>query len=182
MRLDLRQNYFELFGLPEGYRIDSAALAERFRELQFQLHPDRYANATETERRLSVQGAAFVNEALATLKDPYRRARYLLTLRGVTFDDERETSSDPEFLMEQMELREALGEAREHDDPFARVAGLRADIRARREALEAEFVRGFEAGDLEAAKRDVLKMRFYDRLLEEAARLEERLEDELLSD
>ena len=108
--MELTQNHFELFGLPVAFDVDAQQLAERYRELQRILHPDRYANASDRERRLSIQHAAQVNEAFQTLKSSLRRARYLLQLKGVEFDDEKETHLDPAFLMEQMELREALAD------------------------------------------------------------------------
>ena len=179
MQLDFSQNYFELFGLPESFSIDTTALAERFRQLQSQLHPDRYASASDQERRLSVQGAALVNEASETLKDPLKRARYLLTLRGVEFD-EKETSSDPEFLMEQMELREALAEVRQQGDPLSALDRMSDDIRSRNQALVEGFQRQFESGELQGAKETVVKLRFFRRLLDEVAHIEEQLEDDVL--
>ena len=110
--LDFSKNYFELFGLPVAYIVDTEQLAERYRDLQRVLHPDRYANATEQERRLSMQGATLVNAAFQTLKDPLQRAHYLLTLKGIEMDAQRETTRDSAFLMEQLELREELEAAR----------------------------------------------------------------------
>ena len=179
MELDFSQNYFELFGLPVGFDVDAAALVATFRDLQSQLHPDRFATADEKQRRLSVQGASWVNEAFQTLKDPMRRARYLLELRGVAFNDETETSSDPEFLMEQMELREALGEVREAPDAWAALDEIGDRIRAHDRALTDSFRTAFAAGDDAAAKNAVLKMKFFRRLQEELERLEAELEDEL---
>ncbi|HKJ76321.1 MAG TPA: Fe-S protein assembly co-chaperone HscB, partial [Gammaproteobacteria bacterium] len=76
MQADFSQNYFELFGLPEGFEVDSETLSLRYRDLQRALHPDRFAGASDRERRLSVQQTARVNEAYRTLKDPLARARY----------------------------------------------------------------------------------------------------------
>ncbi|HSP00888.1 MAG TPA: DnaJ domain-containing protein [Thioalkalivibrio sp.] len=75
MNLDFSQNHFELMGQPVAYALDLAALDEAYRKLQGKLHPDRFAQAGDQERRLAVQGAAWVNEAYATLKDDSRRAR-----------------------------------------------------------------------------------------------------------
>ena len=180
MNLDFSQNHFELMGQPVAYALDLAALDEAYRKLQGKLHPDRFAQAGDQERRLAVQGAAWVNEAYATLKDDSRRARYLLTLQGVEFNDERDTANDPDFLMEQMELREALEEAPEVSDPLARLEALSADIGARRKSLGEAFDSAFGARRLDEAKTLVLKMRFYDKLRDEARRTAERLEDELL--
>ncbi|HDP88921.1 MAG TPA: Fe-S protein assembly co-chaperone HscB [Thioalkalivibrio sp.] len=179
MNLDFSQNHFELFGLPVGFEVDAGALADSYRALQAQLHPDRFATADDKQRRLSVQGASWVNEAYQTLKDPMRRARYLLELRGVTFNDESETSSDPGFLMEQMELREALGEVREAADPMAALDEVGDRILALDRALTDGFEQAYAGDDLMAAKDAVLKMKFFRRLREEVERLEAELEDEL---
>jgi len=85
--MDSGRNHFELFGLPVAFEVDMTRLAETYRELQRALHPDRFANASDRERRLSVQQAARVNEAYQILRSPLRRARYLLELRGVEFDE-----------------------------------------------------------------------------------------------
>jgi molecular chaperone HscB len=122
MQADLGKNYFELFGLEPGYDVDAGELAARYRELQRRFHPDRFASAPEAERRASVQMTAQINAAYQTLGDDVARGRYLLGLHGVSTDEETDTRMDPSFLMEQMELREALDEA--HD------AGQRERLRA----------------------------------------------------
>ena len=108
--LDLSKNFFELFGLPVSYTIDDTALRERYRELQRTVHPDRYANASQQEQRVAMQGSTFINDAFETLKDPLKRAQYMLRLLGVDVDSDNETTKDTAFLMEQLELREALSE------------------------------------------------------------------------
>ena len=110
--METTQNFFELFGLPVSFEVDIQQLSERYRDLQRAVHPDKFANASDRERRLAVEKAAQINEAFQTLKSPMNRARYMLEIRGVDFDNERDTHLDPMFLMEQMELREALGEER----------------------------------------------------------------------
>ena len=171
------RNHFELFGLPVAFEVDTARLAETYRELQRALHPDRFANASDRERRLSVQQAAQVNEAYQTLRSPLRRARYLLELRGVGFDDEKQTHLDPEFLMTQMELREALAAVRNEADPFTVLNHILADLDSERQRLEAELARQLEAGDDEAARQLVQKLQFFERLQQEAEEIEESLLD-----
>ena len=127
--LDLTQNYFELFGLPVSFDVDTAGLTEHYRELQRVVHPDRYASGTEQERRLSMQGATFLNEALDTLRDPLKRAHYLLRLKGVDPDQSQNQPMDPAFLMEQMELREELSELRGQSDPLAATGVFIARVR-----------------------------------------------------
>ena len=110
--LDFGADHFALFGLEPLFRIDSSALDERFRELQARVHPDRFANAGESERRVSLQWATRVNEAYQTRKSPLSRARYLLERAGQGVDRENNAAMPPEFLVEQMEWREAVAEAR----------------------------------------------------------------------
>jgi molecular chaperone HscB len=105
-------DHFALFGLPPAFRVDARLLDERFRELQARIHPDRFAQAGESERRVSLQWATRVNEAYRCLKDPLARARYLLALAGHPVDVKNNAAMPPEFLMEQMEWREAVAEAR----------------------------------------------------------------------
>lgn len=110
--MDFSADHFSLFGLPQTFRLDDAGLDKRYREIQAQVHPDRFASAGDTERRLSLQNATRVNEAYQTLKKPLSRAQYLLGLAGHDLDTESNTAMPPEFLMEQMEWREAVAEAR----------------------------------------------------------------------
>jgi len=110
---DFSQDFFALFGLKRAYRIDAVRLDQAYHELQGKVHPDRHAYLPDTDRRLSMQWATQVNEAYRTLKKPLLRANYLLRLAGTDTDHESNTAMPAEFLMEQMEWREAVAEARE---------------------------------------------------------------------
>jgi molecular chaperone HscB len=113
---DFSQDYFALFGLPRAFRIDTARLDQAYHAMQGKVHPDRHAHLPETERRLSMQWATQVNEAYRTLKQPLARAHYLLRLAGAETGHESNTAMSPAFLMEQMEWREAVAEARAAGD------------------------------------------------------------------
>ncbi|MFV1996917.1 MAG: Fe-S protein assembly co-chaperone HscB [Acidiferrobacterales bacterium] len=128
MQTALDKNYFEIFGLPEAFDIDTAVMKGRYHDLQQQLHPDRFASATDQEKRLSVQMTALVNEAFQTLKNPLRRGRYLLQLRGIDTNEEIDTAMDPAFLMEQIELREALDAACDSARPLPELASLGHEV------------------------------------------------------
>ena len=99
------QEYFSLFGLPEHFGIDVSQLEAAYRTVQAQVHPDRFANRPETERRVAMQWATLANEAFRTLKSPVARASYLLERRGIEQDVERNTSMSQAFLLQQMEWR-----------------------------------------------------------------------------
>ena len=180
--LDFSKNYFELFGLPVGFIVDNDSLAEHYRELQRVIHPDRYANASEQERRLSIQGAARINEAFQTLKDPIARAGYLLSLHGIDIDAQHETTQDMAFLMEQMELREELARIRDHSDPYQVVQDLSARINKQIKTLVGQMAVQFESAtqdQLEQAREILRKMRFLQKLRLEIESVEAELEDEL---
>ena len=103
MAADHSTTHFQRFDLPQSFDVDAALLDERYRDSQRAVHPDRFVNASDQERRLSMQQATLLNEGYRILKDPLRRGRYLLELQGYRFDDEHHTTSDTAFLMEQRE-------------------------------------------------------------------------------
>ncbi len=172
------QNYFELFGLPVSYEVDQEKLAERYRELQRAVHPDKFANASDQERRLSVQHAAQINEAFHCLKSPIQRARYMLEMRGMEFNEQHGTTLEPAFLMEQMELREALAEIPRTDDGLVKLGRLQDDIQSRVKPLTLELVelfKGHSEQAMEKAKANMQKLQFMDKLQQEVENLEEDL-------
>lgn len=180
MSLDLKQNYFALFGLPVSYAVERAVLDQRYRELQRLVHPDRFASASDQERRIAMQQATRINEGYRVLKDAMTRGRYLLELRGHSLDTDRSTHQDPEFLMEQMELREDLLAVRDSQDPFATLAAIMRRIGARLDALEGALAAALAQSDgvTDAALTAVQQMQFFRKLAHEAEELEADLEDE----
>jgi len=141
---DKQQTHFELFGLPPVFALDAPALEAAFQIVQSTVHPDRFASAGATERRVAMQWATRANEAFQTLRSPLRRAAYLCELHGAPIDAESNTAMPPAFLMQQLEWREALEHARGASD-------------VERHALQAEVVaaRGVLLGRL----RDAIDVR-----------------------
>lgn len=164
---DFSQDFFALFGLPRAYRIDAARLDQAYHAMQGKVHPDRHAHLPETERRLSMQWATQVNEAYRTLKQPLLRAHYLLRLAGADTEHESNTAMPPEFLMEQMEWREAVEEAREAaevselEDLHRRLLGHAREVRG---DLAAQLD---EHQDYEAAADTVRRLMFIEKLQQE---------------
>jgi len=173
--MDITRNYFEFLGLPVDFNLDQAELSSRYRELQKQLHPDRHAHQSDREQRLAVQYTAYLNEALATLKSPLRRAQYLLSLQGIDTEHQSGVQVEPGFLMEQMELRERVAEAPEHSDPEAELEQLTDLVDGRLAALQSEFARAWDAQAMEQAELLVRKMQFISRLKADVEALEDRL-------
>lgn len=136
--MDLTADFFSLFELPRVFRLNLSELDSRFRDVQAQVHPDRFAHANEAERRLSMQWATHANEAYQTLKKPLERAKYLLHLAGHDIQAENNTAMPADFLMEQMEWREAVMEARggrDHHELEHLYLRLQNDIRSRYDEL-----------------------------------------------
>src|SRR5687768_15909213 len=119
------QSHFELFGLVPAFAVEADALERSYREIQSKVHPDRFAHAGDAERRASLQWTTRVNEAYRTLKDPVQRAKHILDLHGVDVAFETNTAMPKDFLMQQMELREALENAKD----AAALDDLRADLK-----------------------------------------------------
>lgn len=138
MAIDLQRDFFGLFGLEAKFRLDEAKLERAYREVQAQVHPDRYAHLSDSEKRLSMQWATRVNEGFQTLRRPLSRAQYLLTLNGVDPGLETNTAMSPEFLMEQMEWREAVEEALAAGDA-SELETLRLRLRAQSRELVDEL-------------------------------------------
>ncbi|MEY2993904.1 MAG: putative co-chaperone, DnaJ family [Pseudomonadota bacterium] len=109
--LNLQSNDFELFGLPEQFEVDAQQLEERWKALQTQIHPDKFAAQGQAAQRLSMQWSVRINEAYQRLKAPITRGAYLCELRGHPVRAEDNTAMPAAFLMQQMEWREALEEA-----------------------------------------------------------------------
>ncbi|WP_281646255.1 Fe-S protein assembly co-chaperone HscB [Parendozoicomonas sp. Alg238-R29] len=179
--VDLRASYFELFGIEAGYDVDLNAIQGRYLDLQRVVHPDRFAGMGERGQRMAVQCAAFVNEAYDTLRSPLKRALYLLEYSGHPVDIETNTVMDAGFLMEQMSLREDLGDVRESSDSEAAVA----EVVERAEALMSNMQQGFVSawqeqteGGYKKAADFARKMHFVEKLISEAEQLEEELLDD----
>ncbi len=164
--MNFNQNFFELFGLPARFAVDLASLESSFRELQREAHPDRHATASDAEKRLAVQMSARLNEGYAALRSPLARARYLLQLAGVDTALETNTAMPKDFLMRQMEWREALEEAQGSGDP-ARLDEL--EQRLARDRLEqyAAVESQLDQGEHAAAADTVRRLMFLEKLRED---------------
>jgi molecular chaperone HscB len=179
--LDFSKNHFELFGLPVGFVIDTTELAERYRELQRVVHPDRFASATDQERRISLQQATRVNEAFEILRNPLRRAAYLLELHGEAGPAQPGAIADSAFLTEQLELREALAEVPHRPHPLAALDELKGQTQRLIKSLVGQLAVQFEDPTPDAlvlARESVAKLQFLNKLYAEAEALEAALEDE----
>jgi molecular chaperone HscB len=158
------QNHFELFGLQPAYALDAQALERAYRELQTLVHPDRFAAAGDAERRASMQWTTRVNEAYRTLKDPVQRAKHILEIHGVDAGFETNTQMPADFLVQQLETREALeGALASKDGGF--LDTLRDELASKRKILEMQIGESIDARkDYRAAAGLVRKLMFLDKL------------------
>jgi molecular chaperone HscB len=169
------QNHFELFQLPQQFAIDPAALDRAYHEVQSRVHPDKFTNAPDAEKRVAMQWATRANEAYQTLRSPFKRAAYLCELNGVDLQTESNTAMPREFLMQQMEWREALDEAKAAKDVGA-LDRLDADLRRERNAELERIGARLDGGNFAQAGEAVRQLMFLERFSDEIARSFEALD------
>jgi molecular chaperone HscB len=176
-------DHFATLGLPRDYALSRDALDERYRDLQRKLHPDRFARADARERLFSVQQATALNDAYKTLRDPVKRAEYLLALAGVKLEDGRAPGAagaegdkvDPELLMEILELREELASAKaSNDQPTLErmIRNMRVRALKAYTAIESTFAASGNGVPSPAhaatIAEQLVKLRYFQRFLDEA--------------
>jgi molecular chaperone HscB len=167
LQIDLKQDFFSLFSLPARFQIDTALLEQNYRVLQAQVHPDKFSHLPEAEKRLSVQWSTRVNEGYQTLRSSLNRARYLLSLHGIDTQEESNTAMPTDFLMQQMEWRETLEEARQAKEA-AVLDKLERNMQFAKRALEKELAHDLDdTRDYAAASGIVRKLKFLEKLAEE---------------
>jgi molecular chaperone HscB len=175
---------FATLGIAPAFDVDLAAVEKVHRELSRALHPDKYIGASPSERRAALTKAVEVNEAWRVVRDPLKRADALLSrlaaLRGSSVSEEGAPKADPEFLMDMLEQREALSEAKAAKDLGA-VRRLASAIEARVRGVEQVLSAGFKTGtsvsaaDLSGLALKVGELKFYRRFLDEVSAIEDEL-------
>ncbi len=180
-------NFYEIFSLPAGWQIDPSTLDSRYRQLQREFHPDRFAAKGDVEKRLAVQTTSLINQAYETLKSPLKRAQYMLELEDIDADQESHITSDMSFLMKQIAFRENLEDIRDSADPLAGLEAMRDDVQAQYLQLQEDFQAQYRTAQHHAGKHSadnyndaldtVAKMQFFAKLLDEIEQREEELED-----
>jgi molecular chaperone HscB len=160
------QNHFDLFQLPQQFAVDIAALDAAYREVQARVHPDRFVNATDAEKRVAMQWATRANEAHQTLKNPQKRAQYLCELNGTDIKAESNTAMPMAFLMQQMEWREELEEARANKDEDL-LDKLDGQLRGARKEQLHEIEQHLNEKDFHAAATGVRALMFLEKFGEE---------------
>lgn len=174
---------FALLGASRRFDLDLTVLEKTHRELSRALHPDKFAQASASERRAALEKAANVNEAWRIVRDPIRRAEALFTLAGIKVGETNEPKASPAFLMDVLEEREALAEARVAKN-MAKVRSLGEKMEGRANEAQAKLAAGIAtafAGREQSPDRATLEkilpllgeLRFYKRFLDEVSAIEE---------
>ena len=131
MTLSLQSTDFDIFGLAPRFAIDRSALDARWKDLQREAHPDRFATAPSAAQREAMQWSVRINEAYQRLKEPLKRAAYLCEINGAPIRAEDNTAMPPAFLMQQMQWREDLDDA----DTLADLERMAAEVAAARRTM-----------------------------------------------
>ena len=176
----LNSNFFELFDHAVSYDVDLNKIQQQYMELQKQVHPDRYANASDQEKRVSMQRTSWINEALSTLKDPVLRATYLLALKDLDVNLDNETTMDAAFLMQQLEMREKLENIRDEAEPLVVLDVMARDIKKSSLAMMQSFSQSYENDLLDDAREWIRKLQFMEKAKKQVNASIADIEDELL--
>jgi molecular chaperone HscB len=173
-------NYFTLFDLPAQFDVDLNLLDQHYRKIQTEVHPDKFVTASPAERLRSMQQATLANEAYQTLKQPTSRARYLLSLQGIATLEDSNTAMPTDFLMAQMEWREAMEDAKMAND-VAALDTLLKEMKTAANSLQAqlalELTPQSELAALNLAAISVRKLSFIDKISADVNALISKLED-----
>jgi len=160
LTVNLQSSDFELFGLPQRFAQERSQIDARWKELQREAHPDRFAAQGAAAQRVALQWSVRINEAYQRLKDPLKRAAYLCERLGAPIDAEKNTAMPADFLVEQMEWRESLDDAEGEEA----LEALSESVVARRREILGRIQQLLDLeGDAPAAARQVRALMFIER-------------------
>lgn len=174
-------NYFELFGIAPLFEVNTQHLAEVYQTLQKTVHPDKFAHASAQAQLIAVQKSALINDAYQTLKQPLKRAEYILTLRQLAMPSEQASFQDNMFLMRQMELREMLEEIKHASDVEGAIFSANEELDVEYQRLLMLMQQQLNDNSAEsnlAASENLRKLKFYQKLHVELDRIEDQLFDD----
>nr|XP_057927199.1 iron-sulfur cluster co-chaperone protein HscB [Doryrhamphus excisus] len=163
-------SFFKIMACDFTFALDIKALQKRYLLLQRSLHPDNFSQKSVEEQEYSEHQSALVNKAYKTLLKPLSRGLYMLELKGMRIDEGTDSGADAEFLMELMEINEALEEARtpEEADKISR------DTKGKLLGLTEKIDAALRAGELQAAKALLAQMKYFSNIEE---KVKEKLSD-----
>ena len=160
----LKSNFFEQFNLAQSCELDQEALADEYRKQQSEVHPDRFANAEESEKLRALQLSSYLNEAYETLKSPLRRAAYLLSMHDIDVEQVNQNDLSMDLLLEQIQLREKLDELPKDESALADLDKLRIEVTEKLKRQIAEFADFYDAAKYDEAKKVYHELQFLNKL------------------
>jgi molecular chaperone HscB len=163
-------DYFSLFHLEPRFELDATELTRRYRDIQGEIHPDRFVGKPAHEQRMAVQQAAYVNEAYQCLKQPLERAKYLLSLNHPAAASLK-PALENDFLIEQMNLRETLETLSRNTASVTKLENFCGQIEGDKKQLQQDFVYQLNANNLALANTALAKWQFMEKLSQEAESL-----------
>ena len=166
------QNHFELFHLPQQFTLNQADLDAAFREVQTRVHPDKFVQASDAEKRVAMQWSTRANEAYQTLKKPLQRATYLCELQGIDLQTESNTNMPAAFLMQQMEWREAFDDARIAKN-LTNMMALETGLRAALKMQLNKVAEALNVQDFSLAAQQIRACMFLEKFMNDIAALDE---------
>lgn len=173
-------NYFQLFNLPIQFEVDPVGLTSTYQTLQKLTHPDKYAAASEQQKRLALQKNAQVNDAYQVLKSPLSRAEHILQLRGIELNGAQKSMQEPAFLMQQLEWREQLQQLDKGDVAVAQLESMTLDVQQHYQQHLHNLAKQLRLDSAESNKQasvEINKIKFMAKLLEEIELKEDALAD-----
>lgn len=177
----LTSNFFELFDHPVSYQVDFNKIQQHYMELQKQVHPDKFASASDQEKCLSMQQTSWLNEALATLKDDVLRASYLLKLKGLDINLENETTVDMTFLMQQLDVRERLENIdRSTPESLDELDEMEKQVKLENTDIMAAFSQSYQDSNFDEAREWISKLQFLQKTKKEISKITAEIEDAIL--
>lgn len=173
-----KQTHFEWFSIPRNFSVDLRALRAKYLDLQKQLHPDKSAGLPDANQSQAIVLNTKLNDAYGSLRDPVKRAIYLLELSGFEYEADRQTQSDPIYLMQQLEIREELSDL-ELDSPHLEESldKFRSLALAQLEQYSEEFSLAYDKADWSLSSAAIDRMMFAEKLMRDVNEREEQLLD-----
>jgi molecular chaperone HscB len=174
-------NYFQIFGFSAQFELDVHKLAELYQTLQKKVHPDKFAHASSQDQLVAVKKSTLINDAYQTLKNPLKRAQYLLALRESAQPNDQASFSDNSFLMRQMELHEMLDDVKHADDHDAAISLYAEVLNTGSQELTLAMHKLLDENTIQSnllAGDNLRKLKFYQKLRVDLDKLEDQLFDE----
>ncbi len=169
----VNKNYFELFDLPETYDLDVDRLTAQYHMLQLNYHPDKHSSASEKEKMSAQVSSSYINDAYETLNSPLKRAAYILAIKGKDTEKVDQSDLSMEVLVEQMELRESLGDLPKDETALQALEELKINVQRKVNVKQVKFAKEIESDELSAAKKTFHELQFFSKLLAEIEEGEE---------